>query len=346
MAMTTEKQSWWAERIPVDLETLRHPLAEPVPVHLHRWWFALGSTPLLLFLIQVATGILLTFYYVPSPERALDSVRMITEQVPFGWWIRGIHHWGASLMILTVWLHMIRVFVTGVYRRPREINWIIGAGLLLSTMAFGFTGYALIYDQLSYWATTVGTNLIGTVPLIGNYMLAFLRGGRTVTANTLTRFFTLHIGILPTAMILLLGVHILLLRLHGVARLDPEDERTTPFFPDHVLLSLVIGFYLVLLLSALAVLFPPPVGDLANPAVTPLHIKPEWYFFSIYRWLRLVPGVVGIAGMGAFVLALVFWPFADALLARWLKYRDVSVVLGSIVAVVVAAATLWEALVP
>jgi quinol-cytochrome oxidoreductase complex cytochrome b subunit len=177
-------------------------------------------------------------------------------------------------------------------------------------------------------------------------MLAFLRGGREVTANTLTRFFTLHIGILPTVMILLLGMHILLLRLHGVARLDPQDERTTPFFPDHVLLSLVIGFYLVLLLSALAVLFPPPVGDLANPAMTPLHIKPEWYFFSVYRWLRLVPGLIGLLGMVAFVLALVFWPFLDPLLGRWLKYRDVGVVLGAIVVVVIAAATVWEALVP
>jgi ubiquinol-cytochrome c reductase cytochrome b subunit/cytochrome b6 len=346
MAVTTQKPSGWTERVPIDLEMLRHPLAEPVPVHLHGWWFALGSTPLLLFVIQVATGILLTFYYVPSPDRALDSIRAITEQVPYGWWIRGIHHWGATLMILTVWLHMIRVFVTGAYRRPREINWLIGSGLLLTTLAFGFTGYALIYDQLSYWATTVGTNLIGAVPLIGDYMLAFLRGGRTVTSNTLTRFFTLHIGILPTVMILFLGVHILLLRLHGVAQLEPEDERSTPFFPDHVLLSLLIGFYLVLLLSALSVLFTPPVGDLANPTVTPLHIKPEWYFFSIYRWLRLVPGLVGLLGMAIFVLVLVFWPFLDPVLGRWLKYREVGVVLGAIVAVVVAAATVWEAMVP
>jgi ubiquinol-cytochrome c reductase cytochrome b subunit/cytochrome b6 len=346
MAVKAEKRSVWSERIPIDLEMLRHPLREPVPVHLHGWWFALGSTPLLLFLIQVATGILLTFYYVPAPERALDSVRTITEQVPFGWWIRGIHHWGSSLMIFTVGLHMIRVFFTGAYRRPREINWIIGVGLLLTTLAFGFTGYALIYDQLSYWATTVGTNLIGAVPIIGDYMLAFLRGGRQVTANTLTRFYTIHIGILPTVMIVLLGLHILLLRLHGVAPLDPQDKRTTPFFPDHVLLAVIIGFYLVMMLSALAVIFTPPIGDLANPAVTPLHIKPEWYFYALYRWLRLVPGVIGILGTGAFLLAVVFWPFIDPLLARWLKYRDVSVVLGVIVAVMVAAATLWEAMVP
>lgn len=346
MTIQAEQGPILGERIPLPLEAIRHPLREPIPVHLHRWWFALGSTPLLLFLIQVGTGILLTFYYIASPDRALESVRTISTEVPFGWWFRGIHHWGASLMILTVGLHMVRVFFSSAYRRPRELNWIIGTVLLFTTLAFGFTGYALVYDQLSYWATTVGTNLIGSVPLIGSYLLAFTRGGLEVTANTLTRFFTLHIGILPTLMILLLGLHVLLVRLHGVARLDPEDDRTAPFFPGHVLLALLIGFYLALLLSALAVIFPPPLGDPANPALTPAEIKPEWYFFSVYRWLRLVPGVIGLVGMFAFVLALVFWPFVDAFLARWFKKRDVTLVLGAIVAVVFIAATLWEAFVP
>ncbi|MEW5956868.1 MAG: cytochrome bc complex cytochrome b subunit [Chloroflexota bacterium] len=346
MSVQAQRESRLSERVPVDVNLLRHLLQEPIPVHLHRWWFALGSTPLLLFLIQVGTGILLTFYYVASPERALDSVRTISEQIPFGWWFRGVHHWGASLMILTVVLHMVRVFFTTAYRRPRELNWLFGTGLLFLTLAFGFTGYALVYNQLSYWATTVGTNLIAGLPLIGNYLLAFTRGGLEVTANTLTRFFTLHIGLLPTFMIVLLGLHILLIRLHGVAQLDPKDERTTPFFPDHVLLSLLIGFYLALILSALAVLFPPPIGDLANPAETPLHIKPEWYFYGVYRWLRLVPGTVGLAGMFAFAAALVFWPVIDSHLERWFKQRDVGLILGAIVAVVVAAATIWEAVVP
>ncbi len=174
--MTAERKSFWSERLPIDWQVLQHPLREPVPYHMNFWWFALGGTPLILFGIQVATGILLTFYYVPSPPEAFNSIRYIQEVVPFGWWIRGIHHWGATLMILTVWLHMLRVFFTGAYRRPRELNWFFGIGLLFLTLAFGFTGYSLIYNQLSFWATTVG-----------HQYLQRRAGGRAADALLLTR---------------------------------------------------------------------------------------------------------------------------------------------------------------
>ncbi len=339
-------KAFFQERIPFDWSTLEHPLREPVPYHMRYWWFALGGTPLILFFIQAATGILLTFYYMPSPPEAYYSVKYIQEVVPYGWWIRGIHHWGANLMIATVILHMMRVFFTGAYRRPRELNWLIGTGLLFTTLAFGFTGYSLIYNQLSYWATTVGTNLLRDLPVIGPLMLAFLRGGMEVTANTLTRFYSIHIGMLPTMIIVLVALHIFLFRLHGISQLDPKDKRTIRFFPDHVLLELVIAFYLVLILTSLAILFPPPLGELADPTTTPEHIKPEWYFYPIYRWLRLVPGLVGLIGVVLFVVVLVFWPAVDALLRRWFPKRDLSVVLGAITAIVLMAALTWEAMVP
>jgi quinol-cytochrome oxidoreductase complex cytochrome b subunit len=200
-----------------------------------------------------------------------------------------------------------------------------------------------VYNQLSFWAATVGTNIFKDVPVIGPLMLSFLRGGLEVTSNALTRFFTIHISVLPTLMVALLAVHIVLLRLYGISDLDPEDKRRISFFPDHILTEIIIGFYLIMILTSLAILFPPPLGELADPANTPLHIKPEWYFYPIYRWLRVVPGVIGLIGLGLFLLVLTFWPAVDALRSRWFPKRDLSVILGSLV--VVVAAMVWEAFV-
>jgi quinol-cytochrome oxidoreductase complex cytochrome b subunit len=189
--MSAERlRAWLGERVPVPAEMLRKPLREELPVHLKQWLFCLGGTPLLLFFLQVATGILLTFYYVPYPAQAYDSVRHITFSTRFGWFIRGLHHGASQLMFVAVLLHMIRVFVTRAYRAPRELTWVMGASLFFLTMGLGFTGYSLVYDQLSYWATTVGTNLIAAVPLIGRPMLWMLRGGPEVKqhAGALLRF--------------------------------------------------------------------------------------------------------------------------------------------------------------
>ena len=146
---------WWQARVPVSGEQLMSLTNEPVPNHLKRWWFCLGGTPAYLFIVQVITGILLTFYYVPSPDFAYESVQAISGEVRFGWFIRSIHRWSSHLMIVTLLLHMMRVFFTGAYRRPREINWMIGCGLLLTTLGMGFTGYSLVWEQLSYWGATV-----------------------------------------------------------------------------------------------------------------------------------------------------------------------------------------------
>ena len=237
---------WVYERIPVRLETLRKPLREELPAHLKEWWFCLGGTPMILFCILAVTGILLTFYYVPSPTHAYDSVAAITHRVRVGWFLRGIHKASSHLMIVTVLLHMIRVFATRAYRKPRELNWIIGMALFLTVLGFAFTGYSLVYDQLSYWATTVGTNMVGETPIIGKPLLYLLRGGPDVNPNTLTRFYNFHIGVLPTLMTLLLVAHIVLVRMHGVARLegDPRTE-TYHFFPDHMLKETIIGFLLL-----------------------------------------------------------------------------------------------------
>jgi quinol-cytochrome oxidoreductase complex cytochrome b subunit len=179
------------------------------------WWNTLGSASLFLFLLQGATGIFLSVYYTPSPDHAYDSIQYIMNGVAFGWLIRGIHHWGASLMVIVVFIHLLRVFVTASYKYPRELNWLIGVGLLLCTLGMGFTGYLLPWDQKAYWATTVGTSIAGSVPFIGEFILKALRGGTDLSALTLSRFFAAHIWILPAALAGLIGVHIFLIIKHG-----------------------------------------------------------------------------------------------------------------------------------
>ena len=188
------------------------------------WWFTLGSASLFLFVMQGITGIFLTMYYVPSPDKAYDSIQYIMNGVAFGWLIRGIHHWGASLMVLIVFLHMLRTFFYGAYKYPREITWLTGSLLLLLTLGMGFTGYLLPWNQRAYWATTVGTEIAGTVPGIGDFILRALRGGSDLSAVTLARFFSAHIWLLPLGIVLLISVHMYLIIRLGISNVPGKDE--------------------------------------------------------------------------------------------------------------------------
>lgn len=346
---STKRQGWLRAAFPINGEVLKELSNEPVPYHIKRWWFALGGTPAYLLIIQVLTGMLLTFFYVPSTTQAYDSVAHLTHNVPFGWYIRGVHKWAGHLFIISLILHMCRVYFTGSFRRPREFNWMIGVALVMTALGLGFTGYSLIYEQLSYWASVVGTNIAESTPLIGEYIARFIRGGDDISQNTLTRFFVLHIGVLPTVIAALVGIHILQIRLHGVSVLDPRDKddkkKYFPFFPDHILTELMIGILLFFLLTILTLIFPPEMGERANPNVTPSHIKPEWFFFFTFRWLKLVPFDVGIIGNIAAGLILLFWPFVDRGLERRFPERDVYVYVGIAGFVVFVTFTVWEALV-
>jgi quinol-cytochrome oxidoreductase complex cytochrome b subunit len=188
------------------------------------WWFTLGSASLFLCLMQGLTGIFLTMYYVPDPNKAYDSIEYIMDGVTFGWLIRGIHHWGASLLVLVVFIHMLRTFFFAAYKYPREITWLTGVGLLLLTLGMGFTGYLLPWNQRAYWATTVGTEIAGTVPIIGDFILKVLRGGSDLSAVTLARFFSAHIWILPAIVVALLGVHMYLIIKLGISSVPKVDE--------------------------------------------------------------------------------------------------------------------------
>ncbi len=347
--LSSRVQRFFAEAIPLDWDALRTVGAEPVPYHLASWWWCLGGTPLYLFVVQVATGILLTFYYVPDPSGAYESVLKITQEVRFGWYLRSLHKWSANLMIVAVFLHMLRVFFTGAYRRPRQLNWCIGCGLLGCTLGFGFTGYSLIYEQLSFWGATVATNLVEALPLVGPPAALLMRGGAEVSGNTLTRFFVFHIGLLPTVMFALLVAHIVLIRLHGVTELEfrgkrvPASERTFPFWPHHASTELLIGVLLMFVLTVLALAAPAELGPKANPAVTPEHIQPEWYFFFSFRLLKLTSLKTSVYLTAALGAGMFLWPFLEEMLHRRLRMpRDVSVALGVLAFLGFLILTVWE----
>ena len=188
------------------------------------WWNTLGSASLFLFIIQCVTGIFLTVYYTPSPDHAYDSVQYIMNGVAFGWLIRGIHHWAASLMIIVVFIHMLRVFVTASFKYPRELTWLIGIGLFIATLGMGFTGYLLPWHQLAFWATTVGTQIAGSVPFVGDFILKVLRGGPDLSALTLQRFFAAHIWMLPAVLAGLIGAHLYLIIKHGESHFPSKED--------------------------------------------------------------------------------------------------------------------------
>lgn len=214
--ITVRAAEWVDERYEVS-EPLSKVLDKPVPKFALRWWYCLGGITAFLFAIQATTGIMLAFYYKPTPEAAYASIQFIESEVRFGAAVRAIHHWAANGMIVMCTAHMLRVFIMGAYKKPRELNWISGVVLLLITLVFGFTGYLLPWDQRAFWATTVGSEIAGSIPVIGDLALVFLRVGWDVGALTLSRFYGLHVIVLPIATLAFMGAHFLMIRRLGIA---------------------------------------------------------------------------------------------------------------------------------
>ncbi len=305
---------------------LRH---KTVPLHRHTLWYYFGGMTLFLFIIQVLTGILLLLYYRPTPNDAFESVQYIVTQVRFGWLIRSVHSWSANLMIFTAFVHMFSVYFLKAYRKPRELTWISGMVLLFLVMGFGFSGYLLPWNTLAFFATKVGTEMAGSVPLVGKWMLTFLRGGEEVTGATLTRFFGFHVAVLPGLMTTFLAAHLLLVQRLGMS-VPPgvekaiaerrEPARAMPFFPNFLLRD-IIGWYVALgVLGALAAVFPWELGTKADPfAAAPAGIRPEWYFLFMFQTLKYIPAKVlflegefaGLLGFGAAATVWVVVPFLD-----------------------------------
>ena len=329
-------KQWFARRF--DLEGMNKPLQKqlhkPLPKHIN-WFHTLGSMSLFLFISQVLTGILLLVYYRPTVGEAFESVKFIMTTAHAGWLYRQIHAWGANLMILVVFLHMLRTFLTGSFKKPRELTWVVGVVIFILTLVFGFTGYLLPWNQLAYWATTVGTEIAGAVPWIGEFTKTLLRGGSGVGAETLSRFFVIHVIVLPWILFFLVAIHLFLVRYQGIATMDRVDEEKQPkegegipFFPHHVLKEGVVFFILLGILITLSIVAPFELGEKADPMTTPYAIKPEWYFLPMYQVIKYFAKLFGIFVTGLAPLLLLIWPFLDRSKERRLLKRPVSMAIG------------------
>lgn len=285
-----------------------------MPYHRRSWGYFLGGLSLFFLLVQVATGLLLLLYYRPTPEAAFDSVQLLRTQVEFGWLVRSVHAWSASAVVAAAAIHMASVFLAGAHAPPRERTWWTGLALLGLTLALGFTGYLLPWDARAFFATKVGTDLVGKVPLAGAWLLRVLRGGDEVGGATLTRFFALHAAILPLAVLALLAAHLLQVHRHGLhvpraCQAEADRRPALPFFPDFAVRELAVWIAALGALAALATIFPWPLGERADPFVpAPAGIRPEWYFLPAYELLRLLPArVAGVEGerlgLAAFAVA-------------------------------------------
>lgn len=313
-------ESWLDERL--GLRGIRDFLAhKTVPAHSATLWYYFGGITLFLFFVQVATGILLLLYYRPSPTEAYESVQFIMTRVAYGWLIRSIHSWAANLMVLAAFVHMFSVVFLHAYRRPREVTWFSGLFLLGLAMAFGFSGYLLPWNETSYFATKVGTDMAASVPLVGEHIARFLRGGDDVGGATLTRFFGFHVAVLPAITTMVLLLHLALVQKHGMSTppgVRNEELRQIRFFPNFFLRELMAWYGAVAVLACLAAIFPWELGEKADPfAPAPEGIRPEWYFLAPFYTLKLLPAhiwviegeLVGMAGFGLLAIIWVTLPF-------------------------------------
>src|ERR1039457_2710086 len=275
MSSLRSVRSWLDQRFGWD--DLVAPLRKKtVPLHRLSYWYFLGGITLFLFGIQVATGILLLLYYRPGASEAFESVQYIMTQVKFGWLIRSIHSWSANLMIFTAFAHMFSVLFLKAYRKPRELTWVSGVILLFLVMGFGFSGYLLPWNTLAFFATKVGTEITGQVPLVGKPMMILLRGGEEVTGATLTRFFGFHVAVLPLLTTVLILLHVLLVQRLGMSvppKLElqwtenPSARREMKFFPNFMLREMMAWYVALAVLGALAAVFPWNLGVKADPFV-------------------------------------------------------------------------------
>lgn len=331
------------------VEFMRH---KKVPIHHGSVWYYFGGVSLFLFIIQVTTGILLLLYYRPGEESSYESVRFIVSDVQFGWLFRSIHSWSANLMVLSLLIHLFSVFFARSYQYPRELTWITGLMLFGLTLAFGFSGYLLPWNELAFFATKVGTDIPGTIPVIGPYLVQLIRGGEDVTGATLSRFFGFHVAVLPGVFTFLLLLHLLFVQRQGMS--EPQTggsspSRSMPFFPNFILRDVLLWLVALNILAVLSVHYPWELGTKADPfAPAPAGIKPEWYFLFMFQTLKILPAKVGpLDGefLGVAVTGLA--GTAALLLPFWDRYGQTGPqsplmkLLGIIVLIFIITMTIW-----
>jgi len=321
-----------------------------VPQHQHSFWYYFGGLCLSLFIVQVLSGLLLLLYYVPSVDAAHESIGFIMGQVKFGWLIRSVHSWTANILIGAIFIHMFSTFFLKAYRPPRELTWVSGFFLLLVFLAFGFSGYLLPWNELSFFATRVGTDIAGTIPLIGQALKAFILGGPEVSGATLSRFFWLHVAVLPAAALTIISAHIFLVQTLGMSKpIGIGETEEISFYPHFVLKDAQVWLLVLAAIGILCVFFPWEIGEKADPfAPTPVGIKPEWYFTFMFTTLKLVPAhLFSVEGEVLAILVFIFgaflWmlvPFLDRRTSREKKSPIFSVIGFLILAYIVVMTAL------
>jgi len=281
-----------------DLTPLKNLIMhKKVPIHKHTIWYYMGGVTLFLFMIQLSTGLLLLMYYQPGEDSAYESVQFIVTKVQFGWLIRNLHSWSANMMVFFAFVHMFSVFFTKTYKKPRELTWVSGFLLLALAMGFGFSGYLLPWNELAYFATKVGTDIVSAVPFIGEPLKIILRGGEDVTGATLSRFFGIHVAILPAIFSVILFFHLIMIQRQGMSepeffdKLPEEKKKYISFFPDFALRDMLLWLIVFYILLFLTVFYQWDLGLKADSlASAPQGIKPEWYFMFMFQSLKFLPG--------------------------------------------------------
>jgi ubiquinol-cytochrome c reductase cytochrome b subunit len=330
--MVNAIRKWLEIRIGLD-EIIKSQLtAYMIPRNINIF-YTLGFVALAAFVMQIITGIVLLIYYVPHSDYAFRSIQDIMNKVPYGWLFRQMHLVGSNLMVGTIILHMLSVFIMGGYKKPRELTWVAGTFMLLTTFVFCLSGYLLPWSQLSYWATTVVTTIPTAFPYVGEFITQLSRGGPVVSGTTLNRFFAIHVTLLPLLLLSLVAIHLFLIRRIGISsppfgESGEEKKPWTefrhdsypqghPFYPYFVQkeIFMVCGYFVVmfLIISFLPTLFlPEDANSPADPYKTPAHIKPEWYFLVFYQMLKIVPNkLLGISLQVALMTIFILWPFFD-----------------------------------
>jgi len=328
-------------------------IKKQVPMHKYSAWYYFGGITLFLFIIQIITGILLLFYYKPTEAAAFESVRFIMTKVEFGWLIRSAHAWSANLMIFTVFIHIFSTFFMRAYRPPRELTWVTGVFLFFMTLGTGFTGYLLPWNELSFFATKVGTQIAGSVPYIGDFLRTILRGGEEVSDATLGRFFAFHVIVLPLGIFAFLGLHLAFVQLQGMSEplsvKNRQEKKSIPFFPNFLLRDVLAWMLALGVLASLAVYLPAELGKKIDPfAPTPAGIKPEWYFLWMFQILKLIPSkififdgeVIGILSFGAMGIIVLILPFID-IWSRKEKRGLFLTLLGILMLIIIVFMTVW-----
>jgi ubiquinol-cytochrome c reductase cytochrome b subunit len=324
----------WLDQRTGALTQMKDFLTEDVPGGAS-YWYAFGSATVFAMILQIATGIFLCFYYAPSTATAWESTKFLIEKVPAGHFVLSLHYWGASAMIAFMTMHLLQVLLWGAYKKPRELQWIVGVLLFIVTLVLGLTGYLLPWDLDALLASKVAIDIAGNAPVLGPAVQQFLQDGTTIGTLTINRFFGLHVWLMPALLVLLVGAHLSIFRWNGPAG-PPIDQapklKPGRFWPEQLFMDTVLSFVLFVIVLALAAFSPVPLDDKADPNNVTFVAYPAWYFLALYALLdtvgKLPSSIVQVASLFAtivgptlLVVLLVVLPFIDRNPSRRLSRR-------------------------